>query len=125
MTPTTEIKHTVARGHRWLPNGILPLAACLAIVTAAPAHAQLTNQSVACAGAQETEGEGGSAALSALRQKTEGEGGTASTFGLQQKTDGEGGSAALSALRQKTEGEGGRASTFAQQQKTAAIPCKG
>jgi hypothetical protein len=110
MTPTTEIKHTAQRGHRWLLNGMLPLAACLAIVTAAPAaHAQLNNQSVACAGAQKTEGEGGSA----------------STFGQQQKTDGEGGSAALSALRQKTEGEGGSASAFAQQQKTAAIPCKG
>ena len=34
---------------------------------------------------QKTDGEGGSAALSALRQKTEGEGGSASMFG-QQKT---------------------------------------
>jgi hypothetical protein len=110
MTPTTEIKHTVQRSHRWLLNGMLPLAACMAIVTATPAaHAELTNQSVACAGAQKTDGEGGSA----------------STFGQQQKTEGEGGSAALSALRQKTEGEGGSASIFAQQQKTVAIPCKG
>jgi hypothetical protein len=110
MAPTTDSKHTAQRGHRWLLNGMLPLAACMAIVTAAPtARAELANQSVACAGAQQTEGEGG----------------TASTFGQQQKTEGEGGSAALSALRQKTEGEGGSASTFAQQQKTGAIPCKG
>ena len=109
MTPTTEIKHTTQQGYRWLLNGLLPLAACLAIVTAAPAaHAQLTNQSVACGAAQKTEGEGGSAGLAAMQQKTEGEGG----------------SAALSAMRQKTEGEGGSPSTFAQQ-KTAAIPCKG
>jgi hypothetical protein len=99
----------VQRGHRWLRNGMLPLVAYLAIVTAAPAaHAQLNNQSVACAGAQKTDGEGGSA----------------STVG-QQRTDGEGGSEALAALRRKTEGEGGSASTFAQQQKAATIPCKG
>jgi hypothetical protein len=87
MTPTTEIRHTVQRGHRWQRNGVLPLAACLAILTAAPAaYAQLNNQSAACAGAQKTDGEGGSAALSALRQKTKGEGGSATTFAQQQKT---------------------------------------
>ena len=71
MTPTTDIKHTAQRGHRWLLNGMLPLAACMAIVTAAPtARAELANQSVACAGAQQTEGEGGSASTFAQQQKT-------------------------------------------------------
>jgi hypothetical protein len=90
---------------------MLPLAACLALaMTSTVAHAQLTNQSVACSGAQKTEGEGGSESTFASRQKTEGEGGSASTF----------------ASRQKTEGEGGSASTWAQQQKAGAvIPCKG
>jgi hypothetical protein len=87
MTPATEIKHTVQRVHRWLLNGMLSLAACLAIVTAAPAaHAQLNNQSVACAGAQKTEGEGGTASTFGRQQKTDGEGGNASTFAQQQKT---------------------------------------
>lgn len=87
MTLTTETRHTSQRAHRWLLNSMLPLAACLAIVTTTTAaHAQLTNQSVACGAAQKTEGEGGSAALSAMRQKTEGEGGSPSTFAQQQKT---------------------------------------
>ena len=87
MTPTTEIKRTVQRGHRWLLNGMLPLAACLAIVATSPAaHAQLNNQSVACAGAQKTEGEGGSPSTFGQQQKTDGEGGSASTFAQQQKT---------------------------------------
>ena len=87
MTPTTEITRTVQRAHRWQRNGLLPLAACMAIVTAAPtARAELANQSVACAGAQQTEGEGGTASTFGQQQKTEGEGGSASTFAQQQKT---------------------------------------
>jgi hypothetical protein len=87
MTPTTDIKHTAQRGQRWLLNGMLPLAACMAIVTAAPtARAELANQSVACAGAQQTEGEGGTASTFGQQQKTEGEGGSASTFTQLQKT---------------------------------------
>ena len=85
MRPTTEIQHAAQRGHRRLLNGMLPLAACLALAVAPAAYAQSVNQSVACSGAQKTEGEGGSMSTWAQPQKTEGEGGSASTWAQQQK----------------------------------------
>jgi len=81
MSPAT--KHQT--NHRKAMHRMLPLAACLALaMTSTVAQAQLTNQSVACSGAQKTEGEGGSASTFASRQKTEGEGGSASAWTQQQ-----------------------------------------